>query len=73
MNFFFLLIFFKNYLLNVSSIFKRGLSIRPFCNNLPNSYDMNSKYECDSKREAVLLCNLMRYNETIPSEYRVSF
>lgn len=47
-------------------------SIRPFCNNIPNIDDESiSKYECNSNRDAVLLCNLMRYHHPIPYNYRV--
>lgn len=49
----------------------KGLSIRPFCNNLPNSVGTTSKYECNSHRDAVLLCNLMKYTNSIPEQYRV--
>jgi leishmanolysin-like peptidase len=46
-------------------------SIRPFCNNIPNLSEWSpSKYECNSNRDAVLLCNIMRYQGHIPRNYR---
>ncbi len=51
---------------------KNKESIRPYCNNIPNvDGNTGSKYECNSNKDAVLLCNLMRYNHRIPSNYRV--
>ena len=51
--------------------FSRKKSIRPFCNNIPNLSDVShSKYECNSNRDAVLLCNLMRYHNAIAPNYR---
>jgi hypothetical protein len=63
-----------NKLTNFSFIiyYKRGLSIRPFCNNIPNVGTASSKYECNLNRDAVLLCNLMRYHHPIPAMYRVN-
>ena len=53
---------------------ERQDSIRPYCNNIPNvEGNTGSKYECNAKKDAVLLCNLMRYNRKIPSDYRVSW
>lgn len=47
-------------------------SIRPYCNNIPNvDGNTGSKYECNTNKDAVLLCNLMRYNHKIPNNYRV--
>jgi len=49
----------------------KGESIRPFCNNIPNvAGNTESKYECNANRDAVLLCNLMRYHHSIPYFYR---
>jgi hypothetical protein len=61
----------KNVLFVIFFLFKRKQSIRPFCNNIPNlSEASHSKYECNSNRDAVLLCNLMRYHHYIPHKYR---
>lgn len=53
---------------------KSGQSIRPFCNYLSSSPLADQpKYECNSNRDAVLLCNLGKYSSPIPVQYRVSF
>jgi leishmanolysin-like peptidase len=53
---------------------KKHASIRPFCNIIPNLGDSlsHSKYECNEKRDAVLLCNMQKYSHSIPYQYRVS-
>lgn len=53
---------------------KKRQSIRPYCNNIPNvEGNTGSKYECNANKDAVLLCNLMRYDHKIPQVYRVKF
>ncbi|CAF1091970.1 unnamed protein product, partial [Brachionus calyciflorus] len=48
----------------------KHLSIRPYCDYSPGNENINSKYECNDKRDAVLLCNLIKYSHELPGIYR---
>jgi leishmanolysin-like peptidase len=50
---------------------KSGMeSVAPYCKISTINSKHNTKYECDSKREAVLLCNAVVYEDPLPPIYR---
>lgn len=51
----------------------RNQSIRPYCNQISDSHHRyeTPKYECDDRKEAVMLCNLVKHKHALPSEYQV--
>ncbi|RNA21167.1 leishmanolysin-like peptidase [Brachionus plicatilis] len=49
---------------------EKNLSIQPFCDYIPANENVNTKYECNEQRDAVLLCNMVEYSHEIPTIYR---
>lgn len=50
----------------------RNESIRPYCNQISDAHRYETlKYECDDRKEAVMLCNLMKHHHILPAEYQV--